>query len=147
MNKLILATILCLTSLIFSNCNKNDNPPPSNTDYIIKAAWKFDKATSGGTDVSAFIQSCYKDNVMSFLATGNGTFDEGASKCNSADPQSTNFTWNFTDNGNTLNINSAIIAGRSGAFKVIVLNDTQMELETTISTPSGNVTGQIYFKH
>lgn len=147
MNKLLLSVALVLTGLSFTNCNKNDNPPPTNTDYIIKATWKFDKATSGGTDVSAFIQSCYKDNTMTFVATGNGTFDEGPSKCNGADPQSTNFTWNFTNNGATLNINAAVIAGQSGAFKVLALNDTQMELETTISTPSGNVTGQIYFKH
>lgn len=147
MNKLLLSATLFFTGLLFSNCNKNDNPPPSNTDYIIKAAWKFDKATSNGVDVSAFIQSCYKDNTMTFVANGNGTFDEGASKCNGSDPQSTNFTWNFTDNGNTLNINAAIIAGQSGAFKVITLNDTQMVLETTISTGSGTATGQVYFKH
>ena len=147
MNKLLSFSLLCFTILIFSNCNKNDNPPPSNSDYITKAAWKFDKATAGGTDVSAFINSCYKDNTMIFVANGNGTFDEGASKCNSGDPQTTNFTWNFTNNGSTLNVNAAIIAGQSGSFTVITLNDTQMVLEGTITTSSGNVTGQIYFKH
>jgi hypothetical protein len=147
MNKLILFTALCFTTAAFTNCDKNDNPPPSNTDHITRSAWKFDKAMSGSTDVSGFVNACYKDNVMIFLATGNGTLDEGASKCNASDPQTVNFTWNFTNNGTTLNVTAGIFAGQSGAFKVISLNETQMILEGTVSTPTGNVTGQIYFKH
>ena len=147
MNKLLLSTLLCFTTLFFTNCNKNDNPPPSNTDHITRSAWRFDKAMSGSTDVSGFVNACYKDNVMTFLANGNGTLDEGASKCNGSDPQTVNFTWNFTNNGATLNVTAGIFAGQSGAFKVISLNETQMILEGTVSTPSGNVTGQIYFKH
>jgi len=147
MNKLILATVLCFTALFFTNCDKSDNPPPSNTDYIIKASWKFDKAMSGGADVSGFLNACYKDNTMTFQANGNGSLDEGGSKCNAADPQTTNFTWNFTNNGSTLNVTAGIFAGQSGSFTIITLNDTQMVLQGTISTPAGPVTGQIYFKH
>lgn len=147
MKKLFSFAALFFTILTFSNCNKNDNPPPSNTDYITKSSWKFDKAMSGSTDVSGFINACYKDNVMIFLANGNGTLDEGTTKCNSGDPQTVNFTWNFTNNGGTLNVTAGVFAGQSGAFKVIAINDTQMILEGTVSTPSGNVTGQIYFKH
>lgn len=147
MNKLILLAVVSFTVLSFSSCNKNDNPPPSNTDYITKSSWKFDKAMTGGADVSGFVDACHKDNVMTFQANGNGTFDEGGAKCNTGDPQTTNFTWNFTNNGSTLNVNAPIFAGQSGDFTVITLNDTQMVLEGTISTTSGNVTGQIHFKH
>ena len=143
MNKLILATVLCLTTLFFTNCNKNDNPLPSNTDHITRSPWKFDKATSGGGDISGLVNACYKDNVTTFLANGNGTLDEGTTKCNSSDPQSVNFTWNFTNNGSTLNVTGGIIVGQSGAFSVITLNETQMVLEGTISS----VTAQVYFKH
>jgi len=147
MNKLILFAVVLFTSSIFISCNKNDNPPKSDTDYIIQAAWKFDKAMTQGTDVSGFLNACYKDNIITFLANGSGTLDEGPSKCSSGDPQTRNFTWHFTDNGNTLNVDAGIFAGQSGAFKVITLDDAQMVLEGTISTPSGNVTGQIFFKH
>jgi hypothetical protein len=147
MNKLILFTAVLFTSSFLISCDKNDSPPKSNTDYIIQGSWKFDKATSNGTDVSGFLPACHKDNIMTFLANGSGTFDEGPTKCNSGDPQTTNFTWNFTNNGGTLNVNAPIFAGQSGAFKVVTLNDAQMVLEGTISTSSGNVTGQIYFKH
>jgi len=147
MNKLILATVLCFATLFFTNCNKNDNPPPSNTDHITRSPWKFDKAMSGGADISGFVNACYKDNIITFLANGNGTLDEGTTKCNSSDPQSVNFTWNFTNNGTTLNVTGGIFVGQSGAFTVITLNETQMVLQGTVSTPSGPVAGQIYFKH
>ncbi len=143
MNKLILFAAILFVGPFFIACNKNDNPPKSNTDYIIQGSWKFDKATSNGSDVSGVIQACYKDNVLTFTANGNGTLDEGASKCNSGDPQSTNFTWNFTNNGSTLNVSSGIIVGQAGSFKILSLNDSQMALEATIS----GVTGQVYFKH
>ena len=147
MNKLILFAVIFFTSVLTTSCNKNDSPAPTNTDYIIKATWKFDKAMSGGSDVSGFVNSCYKDNIMTFQANGNGIFDEGATKCNSGDPQTINYTWNFTNNGAILNITGNVVAGQSGSFSVITLNDTQLVLQTTISTPSGPVTGQIYFKH
>jgi len=136
MNKLILFAALCFTCLFFSNCNKNDNPPPSRSDFIVTAPWKFDKAMSNGADVSGFLSTCYKDNIITFTANGNGTFDEGASKCNSGDPQTTNFTWNLTGNGTILFVSAGIIAGQSGSFPVIALDDSQMVLEATITTPS-----------
>ena len=147
MNKLILLAVICFLSFSFNSCDKDDSPPPTNTDYIIKAAWKFDKAMSGGADVSGFLNACYKDNVMTFQANGNGSLDEGATKCNAGDPQTTNFTWNFTNNGTTLNVTGGIFAGQSGTFTVITLNDTQLILEGTITSPTGPVTGQIHFKH
>lgn len=143
MNKLILFAAVLFISPFFTGCNKNDDPPKSNTDYIIQGSWKFDKATSNGSDVSGFVQACYKDNTLTFVANGNGTLDEGALKCNSGDPQSINFTWNFTNNGGTLNVNATVIAGQSGAFSVITLNDSQLVLEGMIN----GVTGQIHFKH
>lgn len=143
MKQLITLFVTTTFVLFFSSCNKNDSPPPTNTDYIIRAAWKFDKATSGGFDVSGTINACYKDNIMTFQANGNGVLDEGATKCNSGDPQTTNFTWNFTNNATTLNISATLFAGQTGSLTVLTLNETQMVLEAT--TSSGNV--QIYFKH
>ncbi len=147
MNKLILFAALCLSAVSFNSCDKTDEAAPTNTDYITKSPWKFDKAMSGGADVSGFLNACYKDNVMTFQVNGNGSLDEGATKCNAGDPQTTNFTWNFSSNGSTLNVTGGIFAGQSGSFLVVILNDTQMILQGTISTPSGPVTGQIYFKH
>lgn len=147
MNKLILFTALCFSTLVYSSCDKTDEAAPTYTDHITKSSWKFDKAMSGGSDVSGFLNACYKDNVMTFLGNGNGSLDEGATKCNAGDPQTTNFTWNFSSDESTLNVTGGIFAGQSGSFMVIILNDTQMILQGSISSPTGSVTGQIYFKH
>ena len=72
MNKLILFTALCFSTLVFTNCDKNDNPPPSNTDYITKSSWKFSSAKAGGIDVTAQVPACFKDNTMLFVANGIG---------------------------------------------------------------------------
>ena len=78
MNKLILATVLCFTALFFTNCDKNDNPPPSNTDYITKSSWKFSSAKAGGADVTANVPACFKDNTMLFVVNGTGTINENS---------------------------------------------------------------------
>ena len=147
MNKLILFAALCFSTILFSSCDKTDDALPTNSDYVTKSSWKFDKAMSGGSDVSGFLNACYKDNVMTFQANGSGSLDEGATKCNAGDPQTTNFTWNFSNDGSTLNVTGGIFAGQSGSFMVVILNDTQMILQGSISSPTGPVTGQIYFKH
>jgi hypothetical protein len=147
MNKLAFS-VICISILFFAACtSKEITAPPSKTDHITKSPWKFDKAMSGGADVSGFLQACYKDNIMTFLANGTGSIDEGPTKCNAGDPQTVNFTWNFTNNESTLNVTGAVFAGQSGSFTIITLNETQLVLQGTISTPSGNVTGQIFFKH
>jgi hypothetical protein len=104
-------------------------------------------ATSSGFDVSSLINACIKDNIITFSSNGSGTTDEGPTKCNAGDPQTQNFTWNFTTNETVLNVNAAIFAGQSGNFTILALTETSLALEGTISTSSGNVTGQIYFIH
>src|SRR6478736_2227878 len=82
MNKLILATVLCFTTLFFTNCDKNDDPapppPPTKTELITKSSWKFSSAKASGIDVTAQIPACFKDNTITFVASGTGTISEGA---------------------------------------------------------------------
>lgn len=149
MKKLQLFSIpILLAGIIFSACQKKTEPQTqSKSEMLTSSSWKFDKATSGGADVSGFINACYKDNIITFSAGGNGTLDEGASKCNSSDPQTTNFNWTLTSNETVLTVTGAIFAGQSGNFTIITLTTTQLVLEGTIASPGGNVTGQIHFKH
>src|SRR4030095_13550166 len=124
MNKLILATVLCFTALFFTNCDKNDNPPPSNTDYITKSSWKFSSAKAGGIDVTAQVPACFKDNTMLFLANGSGTINEGANVCSPASPA--NFTWTFQSNGGEINMSTPLVSGGSGVFTIVKLNEVTL---------------------
>ena len=140
MNKLILATVLCFTTLFFTNCNKNDNPPPSNTDYITKSSWKFSSAKAGGFDVTAQIPACFKDNTITFVANGTGTINESTNICTPASPAT--FTWVFQTNGTEINLNTPLVSGGSGVFKIVLLNDVSMVVSQNITiapAPSTNV--------
>ena len=131
MNKLILATVLCFTTLFFTNCNKNDNPPPSNTDYITKSSWKFSSAKAGGTDVTALVPSCFKDNTMLFVANGTGTINESTNVCTPATPSS--FTWVIQNNGTEINMSIPIVSGGSTVFTIVLLNDANLVVSQTMT--------------
>ena len=131
MNKLILATVLCFTALFFTNCDKSDNPPPSNTDYITKSSWKFSSAKAGGTDVTGQVPACFKDNTMLFVANGTGTINESTNVCTPATPSS--FTWVFQNNGTEINMSIPIVSGGSTVFTIVSLNDVSMVVSQTMT--------------
>ncbi|HEX7844145.1 MAG TPA: lipocalin family protein [Chitinophagaceae bacterium] len=137
--------VVFATVTLFSSCGKDGGDSPSKNELIVRSSWKFDKAMYGVLDVSSAVDDCLKDNIITFVTGGTGTMDEGLTKCNTGDPQTVNFTWSINDN--TLSVTGNIIAGQSGNFTIITLNSSQLVLEGTVSTPAGNVTGQVYFKH
>lgn len=101
--------------------------------FITRTTWKFSNAKVGLTDVSAFLQTCQKDNILTFAAAGTGTNDEGATKCNAGDPQTTPFTWNFVASETQLFISSTLFTGGSNTFNIVTLSSTQMVLSQTIT--------------
>ena len=146
MNKLILFTALCFTTLVFTNCDKNDNPPPSNTDYITKSSWKFSAAKAGGIDVTAQVPACFKDNTMLFVANGTGTISENTLVCTPASPSS--FTWVFQNNGQQLSLNTPLVSGGSGVFTIVLLNDVTLVVSQTMTiAPAPPTTVELTFIH
>lgn len=133
MKKLFSFAVLCFTILTFSNCNKNDNPPPSNTDYITKSSWKFSSAKASGTDVTAQVPACFKDNTILFVANGSGTISEGANVCSPASP--TTFTWVFQNNGSEINMSTPLVSGGSGVFTIVTLNDVNLVVSQNMTIP------------
>lgn len=146
MNKLSLFTAICFISLVFTSCDKNDNPPPSNTDYITKSSWKFSSASAGGTPVTALVPACFKDNTMLFVANGSGTISEGANVC--APPSPANFTWVFQSNGTQINMSTPIVSGGSGVFTIVLLNDVNLVVSQTMTiAPNPPTTVELTFIH
>jgi hypothetical protein len=146
MNKLILFAVISSLSISFSSCGKNDNPPPSNTDHITKSSWKFSAAKAGGFDVTAQVPACFKDNTMLFVANGTGTISEGANVCSPASPAT--FTWVFQNNGTELNMSTPIVAGGSGVFTIVTLNDVILTVSQTMTiAPNPPTTVELTFIH
>ena len=146
MNKLTFFAILCFTALSFSSCDKEDNPPPSNTDYLTKSAWKFSSAKAGGVDVTAQVPACFKDNTITFFVNGTGTIAEGATACTPPSPAS--FTWVFQNNGTEISLNTPLVSGGSGVFTIVLLNDVNLVVSQTMTiAPYPPTTVEFTFIH
>ncbi|MES1216808.1 MAG: hypothetical protein ABUT20_14930 [Bacteroidota bacterium] len=141
---------LATVAIVFPACQKDDNLPviKTNTQLITQSAWRFSSAKVGGLDVSASLQACQKDNVMTFVSAGTGTVDEGPAKCNpGSDPQTISFTWNFATNETVLHVSTVLFAGGSSDFSLVTLNDTQLVVSQMITVGSSSQTVVVTFIH
>lgn len=131
--------LFAISSVALFGCDKDDdddNKQSERTTFLVQQTWKFESAgfdmgSNGSIDLDLTSQTptCLSDNTLTFSVNGNGTMDEGATKCNAAAPQSTAFTWNFTNNETEMNINGNVIPGvNSGKFKIMTLTNTQFTL-------------------
>jgi hypothetical protein len=128
---------------IFSSCHKTDTTPApapkTKTQLLSQAAWKFKGATAGGSDVSSSIQACQKDNVLTFAAAGTGTVDEGPTKCNVTDPQSTSLTWNFASGETIIHVSTPLFTNTGNDFTLISLTETELVVSINYTPPVGPV--------
>jgi hypothetical protein len=150
MKRLNLATLAVLSmSIFFSACSKSDsNTPKTKTQLLTQASWKFSNAKVNGADVSSLIQTCQKDNILTFSSTGgSGTLDEGPVKCNSSDPQTTNFTWSFTNNEGTLHVSQVFFTGGSSDFTIVSLTETELVVSQIINISGTMQTAVVTFIH
>jgi hypothetical protein len=140
-------SILLVSGLFFVACKKSSSHPKTNTDFLTQSSWKFDNAKVNGNDVSIFLQACQTDNVLTFSTNLTGSLDEGATKCNSTDPQTNPFTWNFASNETVLHVSTVLFTGGSSDFIIVTLNDTQLVLQQTITVSGSPANAVVSFKH
>jgi hypothetical protein len=154
--------VLALVSIgfIVFSCNKDDDDKKDDlstkTQLMTSATWKYDTAAidadKNGTPDQALpagtIENCEKDNVITFKSDSTGTLNEGATKCDPTDPQTTSFKWWFKDNGAVLYSPDPIFGGLSGDVKVIELSATKLRVtkEVTVA-PTFTVNIVLDLKH
>ena len=127
--------------------HKDSTTQKTKTELITQSSWKFDNAKVGGNDVSSFLQTCQKDNILFFSADGTGTVDEGATKCNSGDPQINPFTWSFLSNETMLHVSGTFFSGGSGDITLITLSETQLIGSQVITVNGSSQTAVVTFIH
>ncbi len=144
-----LMAALLLSAFILPGCKEDPPPPPAKTktELITQGSWKFSSATVGGSDVSAFVQACQKDNIIVFVAAGTGTLDEGPAKCNTGDPQSRTFTWNFQSNETQLFISTPLFTGGSSTFTLVSISETQLVVSQNITVSGSTQNAVVTFVH
>jgi hypothetical protein len=149
-------SFLLIGFVVFS-CKKSSNGGSSNnnTQLLASATWKYDTATldlnkDGKPDLPippGQISPCVLDNTITFRTDSTGTLDEGATRCNSSDPQTTAFKWYFKNNGDSLYSPSPIFGGLSGAVKVSTLTSTKLEVIKEYSSSGTSVNIILDMKH
>jgi hypothetical protein len=95
-----LLMLITVFAIAMSACKKKDQ---SRADLLVSKAWKYadfgeDLNNNGVLEASeSDILNCDKDDSYTFASGGSGTFDEGASKCNASDPQTSQFNWQLIE--------------------------------------------------
>lgn len=130
-NQFYTLLLVIASGALLTGCKKdkdNDDEPTAKTktELISTGSWKFSSATVSGINVASFIQACQKDNILTFQANGSGSIDEGLTKCNGGDAQTSPFTWNFTTNESILHASAIFFTGGSNDFNVVSITDTQL---------------------
>ena len=136
--------------LLFTDCKKSSSSQ-SGMQLITSAPWKYD---TGGLDIDkngsvdtpfppGFIKACETDNVITFKSNGTGIVDEGATKCNSTDPQTSSFTWSFKNNETVINFPDTLFGTIGGDVKINTLTSTKLELQKEVNVTSSQTANVI----
>ena len=133
MKKVFLFTAIWI-GLFSIGCNKDDDDTAaSKKDLLIAGSWKLTAVVSdddgdGTYETNDFIHflDCYTDNYYTFKTNGELEMNEGATKCDPADPQTDTANWQLTNNETTL-----VIEGDNYAIEE--LNTSTLKLKQTFS--------------
>ncbi|GAB4132779.1 MAG: hypothetical protein Fur0027_20560 [Raineya sp.] len=119
-----LALMLMIASLVFS-CKKKD-PEPSPRQKII-GKWRMISGSTTVGGITTPAEACELDNITEFKTGDIYTIDEGPTKCEPTDPQTTTGPYSLNEAGTLLNITETTI-GISVAFEVLELTTTRLRI-------------------
>ncbi len=129
---------LVLICVIFS-CKKDETP----TQILQKHNWLITGETispavningTNITDVYVLLNACARDNFIHFNSDKTITQDEGASKCNTTDPQTkVAGKWDLSSDAKNLYLTDTDLSGLTGTLQGVVNKLDNTELNVTIS--------------
>src|SRR5690348_7425622 len=112
MRTLIIPASLVAAALAFTACEKSTSPGTgSGPDVLYGKKWKVTAeawsppiTVLGMTigDVYATREACDKDNFVTYSANGTSVMDEGPTKCDPDNPQTTSTKWTLSADGKTM---------------------------------------------
>jgi hypothetical protein len=142
--------IFALTLTI--GCKKDDDVvQPDKIGMLTSGTWALSGMTVNPaidwfgeptTDILAKLPGCLKDDLTIFKANGTITYDEGASKCDPADPQTTQGTWTVNANQTVLTI---VADGETTPYDISTLTNDQFKAEYEVEEEGINYTFTVTF--
>ena len=134
----MVSVVVLAGAMNLTGCKSDPAPSISKTDLISKT-WKLTALTANGADTYVDLQPCEKDNLYSFTKSGNYTNDEGATKCDSTDPQVVEtLKWSFLQNETVLKF--LYPDGSTVNFTITQLTTTTLKLTYTLNVNNVNIT-------
>jgi hypothetical protein len=139
---LTLAVTGCKKEEEAATTSPTTTPAPTKTELLTGKNWKVTAATSDPaidwngsgtmvTDVYSQIDPCVQDNLTKFNTNFTVTEDEGALKCDPADPQTTNTTtWAWNTNETILTIDDdGSGPGTAESYTLLDLNANTLRMK------------------
>ena len=159
MKKILLISLICWSMfLIINSCSKKSSSSSTGdtkTQLITASAWKYDTA---GIDLNGdglideplpggVIPSCIADNTLTFNTDSTGVENEGAIKCDTSAPETSNFTWAFNSSQSSIVLPDSVFGSFSGTITITSLTATQLHLEQAVTDSGFTVNVAVYLKH
>lgn len=121
--------LLAVATAPFVSCKKDDDKSAEDT-LTSATCWSQVKDEVYNTTTSQWedqgVDDCTKDDCTNFKSDKTASFDEGATKCDPTDPQTTTGTWSLSADGKTLTLTQD---GVSLDGTVVELSSSKMVLE------------------
>lgn len=108
--------------------------------YTVDPAIDYDGDGTDETNIYAVMEQCIKDDHTTFFAGGTGELDEGPTKCDPGDPQSTPLTWSITPDETQLEVEGI-------QYLIESLTESQMMLKEIEVISTVSVTHMVTFTH
>lgn len=129
-------TAVAVLALTFTSCKKDEETPtpapaPTKTQLLTAKSWKMTSMKVGTMDYIGFLPACQKDDFLTFKTNFTVIDDEGATKCDPADPQTETSGWSFINN------ETAIVSESTDTLKIIKLTADTLRVETKFETDAG----------
>jgi len=130
--------ILLCGVLTLSSCSDDDDeptptPPPTATQKISGKDFVLTDFNSQINDEDfitfADLDDCDKDDILRFNSDGTGKEDEGATKCDPSDSQSSSFSWAFLTMDTKLTVDFG--NGDIETSNISINDGTTLKLENT----------------
>lgn len=139
---ILVASVFMALATVGCDKNDDDDAPVTAAQIITSASWNidtiaFDMNKDGTIDAPVTgggLGPCELDNTLTFNSDSTGVFDEGASKCDTADPQSINFTWQLKGNDSILNINGNLPGELKGDIRILTLSNNSFILSKNLTS-------------
>lgn len=146
-----LVAMVGLLAFSMTSCKK-DKDEATKTELLTGGNWQlttlssdpaFDWFGTPVTNIYAQLPACVKDDLTVFKTNGTVNFDEGPSKCNTNDPQTTSGTWALSTDEKILSVTTD---GDTESWNIEELKDDTFRAHYEITQDELTYTFTVVFK-